>query len=154
MPEIEISALHADAPEVEACARWRVAAFAGVLETTFEDELATLREFTRDQTAQVALVAKIDGVLCGTCLLVPSEIDPCHEVSPWLAGLYVAEAYRGRGVGSALVRAIEAQARMRGYQRLYLYTDTAIDLYAALGWSIVERVDWKGYPTALMQREL
>ncbi len=154
MPEIEISVLHADAPEVEACVRWRVAAFAGVLETTFEEELATLRAFTRDQTAQVALVAKIDGVLCGTCLLVPSEIDPCHDVSPWLAGLYVAEDYRGRGVGSALVRAIEAQARMRGYQRLYLYTDTAIELYAALGWSIVDRVDWKGYPTALMQREL
>jgi GNAT superfamily N-acetyltransferase len=102
----------------------------------------------------VALVAKLDGVLAGTCLLVRSELEPCHPVSPWLAGLYVVSEHRGQGVGRVLVRAIEDQARQRGSRRLYLYTDSAIDYYERLGWSTIDRIDWKGSRTTLMAREL
>lgn len=154
MTDIEIATLHAHSPEIATCAQWRIAAFSGVLERTVAEETAALVAFTRDQSAQVGLVAKIAGVPCGTCLLVPSEIDPCHAVSPWLAGLYVAEAQRGLGVGQRLVKAIEAEARRRGHPRLYLYTDAAVDYYAKLGWSVIDRVDWKGYPTALMRRDV
>ena len=95
-----------------------------------------------------------DGVPAGTCLLVPSEIDPLHAVSPWLAGLYVAAGHRRFGVGRALVRAIEAQARERGFPRIYLYTDDAIGFYESLDWRAMDRVMWKGFDTTLMQREL
>jgi len=102
----------------------------------------------------VALVAKADGEPCGTCLLVESEIEPNHDVSPWLVGLFVVPAHRLKGAGSALVRAIEDQARQRGFSRLHLYTTETADFYARLGWTVLDRTKWKGFDTALMVRDL
>jgi len=131
-----------------------VEAFGKVLERTTETERRSLEVFTADQSRQAALVATSGGVLAGTCLLVQSELEPCHPVSPWLAGLYVAPEHRRQGVGRVLVRAVEDQARQRGSCRLYLYTGGASKYYEQLGWSIADRIDWKGFPTALMAREL
>jgi predicted N-acetyltransferase YhbS len=128
--------------------------FAEVLEKDVEEELKSLEALTSDQTEQVALVAKLNGVLAGTCLLVRSELEPCHPVSPWLVGLYVTPEHRRQGVGRVLVKTIEDQARQRGGRRLYLYTDSAINYYERLGWGTIDQTDWKGFPTALMVREL
>jgi predicted N-acetyltransferase YhbS len=154
VPRIETFVLHPSSPELFTCAKWRAEAFADVLENDLEGEQKSLEAFTSDRTEQVALVAKLNGVLAGTCLLVRSELEPCHPVSPWLAGLYVTLEHRRQGVGSVLVKAIEDQARQRGNRRLYLYTDSAINYYARLGWSTVDQTDWKGFATALMVREL
>jgi GNAT superfamily N-acetyltransferase len=151
---IEISVVHPGSPDIAICAQWRVAEFAAVLGSSVEAEQATLEAFTAEQAYQIALITRRDGVPAGTCLLVPSEIDPIHTVTPWLAGLYVAPEHRRHGVGQALVRAIEAQARQRGHARLYLYTDDAISYYERLGWRVTDRVAWKGFDTALMLREL
>jgi GNAT superfamily N-acetyltransferase len=109
MPRIETFVLQPSSPEVSTCAKWRVEAFGDVLETGVEAEKKSLEAFAPDQSAQVALVAKLDDVLTGTCLLVRSELEPCHPVSPWLAGLYVAPEHRRHGIGTA----IEDQARLR-----------------------------------------
>jgi predicted N-acetyltransferase YhbS len=154
MSRIETFVLQPSSLEISTCAKWRVEAFGDVLKTGVEAEEKSLKEFTEDQATQVALIAELDGVLAGTCLLVRSELEPCHPVSPWLAGLYVAPEHRRHGVGSTLVQAIEVQARQRGYPRLYLYTDNAMAYYERLGWSVIDRVDWQGFSTALMAREL
>jgi len=155
MTNIETFALTPSSPEIAVCARWRVAEFADVLETTIEDEERALRALASDHRQQVALIARYDGAPAGTCLLVTSEIDPCHAVSPWLAGLYVAPEFRRLGIGRALVHAIEAEARARGVPRLYLYTDDReAAYYRQLGWDVADRVDWKGFPTNLMVRPL
>jgi predicted N-acetyltransferase YhbS len=154
VPGIETFVLHPSSPEIATCAKWRVEAFGDVLERTVEAERRSLEVFTADQSRQAALVARSDGALAGICLLVQSELEPCHPVSPWLAGLYVAPEHRRQGVGRALVRGIEDQARRRGNPRLYLYTGGASRYYERLGWSIIDRIDWKGFPTALMAREL
>ena len=80
-------------PELAICARWR----ATVLQASFEEELRSLELFASDQTHGVALVAKVDGEPIGTCLLVGSEIEPNHDVSPWLAGLFVVPERRQKG---------------------------------------------------------
>lgn len=149
MSEIRTFILDPGSPDVARCARWRAEAFS-VLNASFEEERRSLEAFASDQTHQVALVAKQDGVPVGTCLLVPSEIEPNHDVSPWLAGLFVAPEYRGQGVGEALVRAIEQQARTRGFARLFLYTISAVGFYEKLGWAVIDRTIWKGSDTALM----
>jgi GNAT superfamily N-acetyltransferase len=153
MTHIETSVLQPSAPEIATCAKWRVEAF-GVLETSLADESRSLEAFVSDHSQQAALVAKRDGVLAGTCLLVASELAPCHPVSPWLAGLYVAPEHRRHGVGQVLVTAIEDQARRRGHRRLHLYTSGAVRYYERLGWRSLEHVDWRGFSTTLMVREL
>ncbi len=151
--DIETFTVNPSTPELATCARWRAETFS-VLDTSFEQERRSLEEFASDQTHQVALIAKRDGVPVGTCLLVPSEIEPNHAVSPWLAGLFVAPAYRRQGAGRVLVGAIEAQARLRGFKELFLYTSGAAGFYERLGWAIVDRTIWKGIDTAFMARQL
>ncbi|MDE2380204.1 GNAT family N-acetyltransferase [Bradyrhizobium sp.] len=153
MTDIRTFIVHPGTPELAICARWRAEAFA-VLDAGFEQELRALESFAADQTHQVALIAKRGGEPVGTCLLVPSEIEPLHQVSPWLAGLYVAPEHRRCGAGAALVRAIEQQARLRGFGRLFLYTISAAGFYQRLGWNVEERVSWKGFDTVFMSRAL
>ena len=59
----------------------------------------------------------------GAVNLVVSDSDHRPEWTPWLAGLVVAAPWRGRGVGSALVGAVLAQARLLGVARVYFGTD-------------------------------
>ena len=140
-------------PELALCARWRANAFS-VLEASFEKELRSLELFASDQRLGVALIAKIDGEPIGTCLLAESEIEPNHDVSPWLAGLFVVPEHRRKGAGAVLVRAIEDQARERGFSRLYLYTTEAVEFYARLGWTVLDHTHWKGFDTVFMVRDL
>src|SRR6516164_3409844 len=140
-------------PELAICARWRANAFS-VLRASFEQELRSMELFASDQGHGVALVAKADGEPIGTCLLAESEIEPNHDVSPWLAGLFVVPEHRRRGAGAVLVHAIENQARQRGVSRIYLYTTAAAGFYTRLGWAVLDRTNWKGFDTALMAHDL
>ncbi len=152
MTDIQTFLLKPDTPEVAICARWRADSFAVL--GAFEQEFRSLQQFVSDSSLGVALVAKLGEEPVGTCLLVESEIEPNHDVSPWLAGLFVVPAYRKRGAGAVLVRAIEQQARERGVSRLYLYTTAASGFYARLGWTVVDRTHWRGFETALMAHDL
>jgi hypothetical protein len=86
--------------------------------------------------------------------LTPHEIDPNHDVAPWLAGLYVAPpspSGRGRTLGP---RGVEDQARLHGHARLFLYTSAAAAYYQRLGWTMIDRTLWKGFKTGLMAIDL
>jgi GNAT superfamily N-acetyltransferase len=104
MTNIQTLIVKPGTPELAICVRWRANAFS-VLEASFEQELRSLDLFASDQSRGVALVAKADGEPVGTCLLVESEIEPNHDVSPWLAGLFVVPEHRRKGAGAALIRA-------------------------------------------------
>jgi predicted N-acetyltransferase YhbS len=103
---------------------------------------------------EFSLLARLDGRPVGTCLLVTEELDQQHQVSPWLAGLYVAPEYRGRGIGAALVRGIEERAGKMGVPRVHLYTGSAEPFYAKLGWQVIDRFDWDGDPSVFMSVDL
>jgi GNAT superfamily N-acetyltransferase len=153
MTNIQTSIVGPGTLELAICARWRANTFS-VLQTSFENELKSLELFASDQRHGVGLVAKADGEPIGTCLLVESEIEPSHDVSPWLAGLFVVPEHRRKGAGAVLVRAIEDQARRRGSSRLHLYTTDADAFYARLGWLVHDRTNWKGRDAAFMIRDL
>jgi GNAT superfamily N-acetyltransferase len=142
------------ADELAAIAQLRYDAFFEGSDRSLEQDRGELETFVRDQGYEVALVAECDGRLAGTCLFVRDEIEPQHDVSPWLAGLVVAPEFRGRGVGSMLVQAIEAHARSAGCPVIHLYTYGAEGFYAALGWSVVERFQDCGEPAVLMSKDL
>ncbi|WP_407177475.1 GNAT family N-acetyltransferase [Bradyrhizobium sp. STM 3562] len=153
MTDIQTFIIEPGTPELAICARWRVDAFS-VLKASFEDELRSLELFASDQSRGVGLIAKADGEPIGTCLLVESEIEPNHDVSPWLAGLFVVPAHRRKGAGAVLVRAIEDQARQRGFSRLHLYTTDVAGYYERLGWVVQDHTNWRGLETAFMVRDL
>jgi GNAT superfamily N-acetyltransferase len=115
------------------------------------DGLATVMDGDGFETA---LIVEVDGKPVGSCLFVRHEIEPMHDVSPWLAGLVVDEEFRGRGIGRALVKAVERHAASVGCRELYLYTVSAESLYAELGWTMVERHRVDDEPLLLMVRRI
>ena len=73
---------------------------------------------------------------------------------PWVALLYTDTKNRNQGVGRVLLKQIEEDAKALGYTKIYLFTFTAESLYKRMGWTQVERVDYKGNDTVVMQKEL
>jgi GNAT superfamily N-acetyltransferase len=117
------------------------------------EDAAGLRELLASDGFEAAFVARDQGLPLGSCLLVRNEIDPAHDLTPWLAGL-VDQDHRGRGIGTALVRAVEALAASAGIGRLYLYTWQARRFYESLNWVEVLSIKQDCEPMALMSREL
>ena len=154
MNGLHIRRLEADEPAFEIVARWRYDAFYAQGGGTFEESSDALRAWMAGLGYETALLAEVDGQPAGSCLFVREEIDPKHELTPWLAALYVAPEYRGRSVATALVRAIEQHARGVGCSELHLYTITAEPLYAKLGWTVRDRFDSNGEKFVLMARSL
>lgn len=140
--------------DVEPIARPRLAAFFAGIGRTLAEDAAGLRELLGGDGFEAAFVARDQGLPIGSCLLVRDEIDPAHDLTPWLAGLIVDQDHRGRGIGTALVRAVEAHAASAGVRRLYLYTWQARRFYEALGWVEVQTFTQDGEPMALMSRAL
>lgn len=71
----------------------------------------------------LALVALHEAQVIAAVNLVDNDDEDHPEWHPWLAGLVVAAAWRGRGLGSALVRALLAHASRLGVPRVYFGTD-------------------------------
>jgi len=83
------------------------------------------------------LGAWVDDGLVGTVQLHPS-VMPNGRFRAEVAKLLVVRSARRRGVGRALMEAVEALARERGRTTLVLDTQTGSDaerLYRALGWT-------------------
>ncbi|MBZ9996598.1 GNAT family N-acetyltransferase [Mesorhizobium sp. BH1-1-4] len=140
--------------DIEVVARLRIAAFFEGTGRTLEEDAAGIRNLLTSDGLETALVARVNDVPVGTCLLVRHELEPAHDLTPWLAGLVVDACHRGKGTGTALVRAIEAHAASAGVEILYLYTWEARTFYKALGWEAVEVCEQDGEPMMLMSRRL
>lgn len=84
-------------------------------------------------------------------------LDYCPEyntVRYWLARVYTIPEERGKGYGADLCRYIQSLARTRGHKTLYLYTDTAENLYRRLGWELMEYASMDGRKVAVMKYTL
>jgi GNAT superfamily N-acetyltransferase len=112
-----------------------------------------LRGFANHDRIPTTYVALEGDELLGSVILNEHDMSTHQELSPWVSGVYVKPAARGRGVGSALVRHAVAQAGAMGVTRLYLYTRSAQGLYEKLGWQAVEEDDYQGGPVTIMAIE-
>lgn len=88
----------------------------------------------------ITLVALEGNILAGTGSIKLFEPDTKPGLTPWLAGMYVKDSFRGVGVGSMLVRALEAKAAEFGVDTLYLSVGGAPGFYERLGWTELERM--------------
>jgi predicted N-acetyltransferase YhbS len=121
----------------------------------------TLQDFA-DRIAQRAntdkipltLVACEGPELIGTVCLQIHDMKTRKELTPWLAGLFVAEPWKNQGVGKRLVGAIEKIAVELGVEQLYLYTSDAEDYYLRLGWAVKERIVYQDFPVVIMAKTL
>ncbi len=70
-----------------------------------------------------SLLARAGDEPLGAVHLIDHDDSTLPELTPWLAAMVVVLARRGQGLGSALVRALLADARAIGFGRVWLGTD-------------------------------
>jgi GNAT superfamily N-acetyltransferase len=100
------------------------------------------------------IVAFNGAALLGSAMLTAQDVDTKMDLSPWLAGVFVAGEHRRKGIGSALVARIVEESRAMGVPRLYLYTPKAERLYARLGWNVLERTTYREMDVVIMTLNL
>lgn len=94
-----------------------------------------------------------DAVLGCASLLDDDEVtgwDGRH----WLGNVVVLDTARGRGIGAALVNAVEAHAVALGLTELHLVTGTALDWYLRRGWTALGTADVHGHAMTVMRKAL
>ena len=133
----------------------------------------SIEKFQRDgfgpEPAFSTLVAEQDGELTGYAIYYPGYDTDSATRGIYLADLYVREAFRRRGIGRALLRALAARARDEGarwmfwsvlkrnlggrrfYQRLAQELRD-VRLYAAFGRQFNALADAAASPTGAVKR--
>ena len=103
----------------------------------YDEALDRLSEYYR-RPGRAYFVLLQDGAAVGGIGLAEFRGDCCE-----LQKLYLADAVKGRGLGYALIRRVEAEARALGYRSIYLETHTnlaaAIHVYERCGYRQIPR---------------
>jgi N-acetylglutamate synthase-like GNAT family acetyltransferase len=100
----------------------------------------------------LTLVSLDSGTLTGAVCLKLHDMESRLDLAPWLAGLYVSGPWRGRGIGSKLMDAIEQEARGLGYRVIFLYTPDSEEFYLRNGWKSVEKTRSGSGRVTLMEK--
>ncbi|NIC05736.1 GNAT family N-acetyltransferase [Billgrantia bachuensis] len=90
----------------------------------------------------------------GTAALMARDMDSRHELTPWLASVFVLPEWRGQGIASTLIRRVEEEASACGTTQFYLFTPDQQALYRRLGWHDHEELSYRGEEVTIMQRRL
>lgn len=94
------------------------------------------------------LVALDHGEWIGTASLWEEDLEKRPDLTPWVAGVYVKEEYRGKGIATKLISEVLEMAKKLGYKKIYLHTEKATGLYEKLGWTkLEESINDQGEPT-------
>lgn len=150
---IELLANHPDT--IPTLAEWFYEEWSHIYPSrTLQDFANSIAERVNTDRIPLALVAFEGQELIGTICLKVHDMDTRKDLSPWLAGLFVKEERRNQGVGTRLVRAVEAKAITLGIQRLYLWTPALERFYATLGWSVTQRTVYQSCKVAIMEKSL
>jgi GNAT superfamily N-acetyltransferase len=119
---------------------WRWETFMKGSASSHAEVLAAERKTALEAPAMpLTLVLLVNDVPAGMASLTAHDLDERPDLSPWLAGVFVAPEHRGNGYAARLVRAVEQAATDAGIPALWLYTRVAEGLYAKLDWQTAER---------------
>jgi predicted N-acetyltransferase YhbS len=93
----------------------------------------------------------------GTVSLKEFDMEGRSDLKSWVTSLYVLEQWRGRGIGSGLMTALEQKAAGLGIHKLLLFTadpGLAARFYSRSGWKVKETTKYYSYPVIIMEKDL
>lgn len=102
----------------------------------------------------VGVVAFLDNEICGVAALKSESISTHSHLSPWAAAAMVRREHRGKGIGTELIRALEQEAKQRGYNQIHCGTSTAMHLLDRRGWRLMEQVVYDGDNVSIYAKAL
>lgn len=118
------------------------------------DARTDLQSFANLGSLPVGVVALRNGKVCGVAALKAESIPSHRHLSPWAAAGLVEPALRGQGIGSKLLRGLEAQAHALGFRRIYCATNTGESLLQRCGWQLMERIVHEGEDLGIYNKAL
>jgi predicted N-acetyltransferase YhbS len=114
-----------------------------------------LRKRLNKKRLPITLVAFEAGEPVGTISLKSFDMETKRNLSPWIASLYVERPWRKKGIGSRLIKALEAKAAELNFRKLYLFTVKGlVSFYVRLGWKIKEQTLYHSYSVTIMEKDL
>ena len=117
---------------------------------TLEKRTARLAGMANRDRIPLTVVALEGDEVLGSASLIEHDMDTRMELMPWLAGVFVEETHRRRGIGAELVRRIMSEAGKFQVPLLYLYTVHSEKFYEALGWRMLERTFYREHDVVIM----
>lgn len=144
----------ADHPEhVDTLARWHYEQWRTFIpEWSFEDARRELASHTARVAIPTTLVALADDEVIGSASLVVEDLPEWRRFSPWVASVFVAPGWRGRGVATRLVDRATRVAADAGTTTLYLLTEDKADFYRRRGWTDVAVPPYPARPVTILRR--
>lgn len=144
-PAVQISYL-ADHPEVlgNLAAGFKAQWSTHFADQTLEAIKMGFANCCREDGLPLALVAMVGQSFAGTASLRQESGTVCPGVGPWLTHLYVEPSFRSQGIGTTLIRAIEAEAIRNGFTELHAATTRAAAVFERSGWTLVEVIEYQG----------
>jgi GNAT superfamily N-acetyltransferase len=118
------------------------------------DAEADLRAYSGRDDLPIGIVAFEGDALVGVMALKASSVAIHPALGPWASAGLVRPEARGRGVGAALLHALEDVARGLGHARIYSGTSTSATLLERAGWRYREHVDVDGEAVAIYEKAL
>lgn len=112
-------------------------------DTSVDHRIAKLQRHMQKSQLPMALVAYNNTEVIGTAALRLHDLEDRTDLSPWLGGVFVMPAHRGKGAASVLCQAVKRHAAGLGISSLYLFTQDQQRLYARLGWKYFEETTWR-----------
>jgi phosphoribosylglycinamide formyltransferase 1 len=123
-----------------------------------EKTIQRLATITSD-ASQLQVVMTLEGIPISTGGLYHqvglTDKQPKFRIyKNWLAQVYTMPNSRHQGFGALICNYIQDHAKKMGEKEMYLFTDTAENLYKRLGWYSFEQVSLGERNVVVMKREL
>ncbi|WP_293302518.1 GNAT family N-acetyltransferase [Pedobacter sp. UBA4863] len=109
--------------------------------------------------AQFHMILEVDGVPVATGGLyekvaILNLVPSLKKHKNWLALVYTVPNQRKKGYASLLCKHIEKIAKLKGIEKLHLFTHTAETLYHTLNWIVVQRINHNDKSITIMEKKL
>lgn len=155
MSHVSITLLDGRDPLTEELAKRHAAAW-GYLYTDWDSAkaLAEFRPQKTDGSLPATLVLREDEQVAGSVSLLYGDCEACTGLDPWLGSLYVFSEFRGRGHAGRLIEAAIHFAENAGEKELYVFTESASELFRCHGFEAFQRTMLHGKPIEILRRGL
>ena len=100
----------------------------------------SLRHSLQTDRLPVTFGLYLDDRLVGMYQFTYADLFVRPDLYPWLANVYLDPAFRGRGLGRALLCSVRENAAALGIPTLYLFTETN-GLYERFGWEFAGEIE-------------